>query len=71
MSSEILCPVCSKPMENLGNVSGIFYTSTIPQWDDVYVCRDDKVKKTVRKHGYMPSPGCSFAYECTEVKNFE
>jgi predicted adenine nucleotide alpha hydrolase (AANH) superfamily ATPase len=64
MNEEICCPVCSEPMESLGNISGMYYTSNPVQWDDVYVCREDKTKKTVRKHGQL-APDYSF------VKSYE
>lgn len=47
------CPKCDKPMKNLGNVDNITLASNPPQWDDVYVCENDKIKKTVRKHGTL------------------
>lgn len=61
------CPKCKEPMENLGNVSGITLTSYPPQWDEVYVCRKDKVKKTVRVHAQLP-PDNSFVNDFKEIK---
>lgn len=57
------CPNCNKPMKNLGNVSGVVLTSMPPQWDTVYVCEADKVKKTVREHGQM--------YEKPDLSDFK
>jgi hypothetical protein len=45
------CPKCKKKMVNKGNVSGIIYTSNPVQWDDVYVCEECQVKKTMRVWG--------------------
>ena len=45
------CPGCNKPMENLGNISGVVYTSYPAQWDDVYVCHNCKRKVNKREHG--------------------
>jgi DNA topoisomerase IB len=50
-NDTILCPECGNPMENIGNISGVIYTSLPPQWTDVYVCQKDKVRKSVRKTG--------------------
>lgn len=53
---ELNCPECNEPMENLGNLSGVVMASNPPQWDVTYVCRADKLKKVVRKHGTMNFP---------------
>ena len=45
------CPKCGKQMINKGNLRGMVYTSNPPQWDDVYVCENCKIKKTVRVYG--------------------
>ena len=51
MSEEIICNKCGTPMENLGNISGVIYTSYPERWDDVYVCKECKEKRTVKKYG--------------------
>lgn len=61
------CPKCNQEMENLGNLSGMVYTSNPVQWDNVYICRKDKVKKTVRVHANSP-PDYSFVDNYEEVK---
>lgn len=38
-------------MVNLGNISNIVYTSYPSKWDEVHVCHDCKVKKSVRVWG--------------------
>jgi hypothetical protein len=38
-------------MRNLGNLSGVIYTSNPAQWDDVYVCHYCRKKRYIRKHG--------------------
>lgn len=42
-------------MKNLGNISGIVYTSYPCQWDEVHVCDDCKIKQTVRVGDKMPT----------------
>ena len=54
--SIMKCPKCKQPMRNLGNVSGVVMASYPPQWDIVYVCDKDEVKKTVRERGTLPEP---------------
>lgn len=52
---KILCKKCKQSMEFLGNISNIIYASYPPQWDEVYICRNCKEKKTLREHGALPS----------------
>lgn len=56
MAKSITCPKCKQPMRNLGNVSNTIMASWPPQWDEVYVCDKDQLKKTVRKQGELPEP---------------
>lgn len=42
------CPECGKPMDDVGNLSGVVYTSNPPQWDNTYVCRACEVKTVLR-----------------------
>jgi hypothetical protein len=51
---EIKCQKCGEPMKNLGNISGIVYTSYPVQWDDTYVCDKCKTKQNVREQGKLP-----------------
>jgi hypothetical protein len=60
------CPECNQEMENLGNVSGMIYTSYPAQWDVVHCCRKCEVKKTERVHGSLP-PDMSFLQKYKEV----
>ena len=46
------CPKCNKEMENKGNYNGVVFTSFPPQWDELHVCDNCKLKKTVRVHGH-------------------
>lgn len=48
------CPQCQRPMQNLGNLSNIVFSSLPPQWDDVYVCHACRVKKSIRVHSAAP-----------------
>lgn len=50
-TKSINCPDCDKPMKNMGNLSRMIYTSYPAQWDDVYVCHDCKIQKSVRVMG--------------------
>jgi hypothetical protein len=50
----MICPKCNEHMENLGNINNVVYTSYPSQWDEVWVCHDCKVKKTVRVHERIP-----------------
>jgi len=52
-------------MKNLGNISGMVYTSYPKQWDDVYVCTGCEEKRTVRMHGQLP-PDNSFVDDYPE-----
>ena len=45
------CPVCKKPMENFGNVSGLQYMTNPPQWDEVFACHDCCITKKKRVRG--------------------
>lgn len=56
---EIKCLKCGEIMRNLGNVSGMIYTSYPEQWDDVYVCDKCKTKQNVRESATLP-PDYSF-----------
>lgn len=48
------CPKCKKEMKNLGNISGIYYTSNPVQWDETWVCDKCKIKHLEREHGQLP-----------------
>lgn len=50
------CEKCQIEMTNLGNLSGVVMTSYPPQWDEVYVCDNCKIKKTVRVQPEYPDP---------------
>ncbi len=65
---EIKCKKCGENMKNLGNISGIIYTSYPAQWDSVYVCESCKEKQTVREHGELP-PNYSYVNEYPEQSN--
>lgn len=54
MSQQIICNVCGQPMKNLGNINGIVLKSWPEQWDEVYICEQDKMKKTVRVFAKVP-----------------
>lgn len=41
--------MCGKEMENLGNMSGFYYTSSSIQWDTTYICGKCKVKRVIRE----------------------
>ncbi len=60
------CPKCDKPMRNLGNVSGVIRASFPPQWEEVYVCEECKVKKTVHVKQYCVSVYDLSKYEETK-----
>ena len=45
------CPECNQPMQNLGNISGVIYTSYPPQWDETYACHTCKRKESKRVSG--------------------
>jgi hypothetical protein len=49
---EIKCK-CGKQMKNLGNVSGMIRASSPPQWTEVYVCHDCKIKKEIIVSGSL------------------
>lgn len=55
MGKKIICEVCKKPMENIGNVDNKVYTSNPPQWNEVYICVKDKRRKTVRVDADIPT----------------
>ncbi|MDA3815268.1 MAG: hypothetical protein PF549_02785 [Patescibacteria group bacterium] len=40
-------------MKNLGNVSGMIRASSPPQWTEVYVCHDCKIKKEIIVSGSL------------------
>jgi hypothetical protein len=42
-------------MKNMGNISGRVFTSNPPSWDELHVCDDCKLKKTVQvvAEGYV------------------
>lgn len=60
------CPNCNKEMINLGNIEGLDFTTTPSQWDQVWVCDDCKVKKTILMTG-PNQPDYSYLNEYTEV----
>lgn len=47
------CPKCGKEMKDLGNLSGIIYTTYPVQWDTTYVCEECKTKRVVRQCGVL------------------
>jgi hypothetical protein len=47
---------CGKPMENLGNVNGVVFASCPPQWDEMHVCHECKVKRNVRRRDSLYTP---------------
>jgi uncharacterized protein YlaI len=52
------CSTCDKAMKNLGNISGVVMTSNPPQWTEVYVCDECKIKIAVPVSGKVqPSYG--------------
>lgn len=38
-------------MLSLGNWAGRTYTTNPPQWDELFVCHRDRVKRVVRRMG--------------------
>ena len=60
------CPKCNNEMRNLGNVSGIIYTSYPKQWDDVHVCDECKIKINERRHGTLP-PNFDYLKDYTQL----
>lgn len=47
--ATLKCPKCKRPMEYLGNVSRLMYSTNPPLWDGVYICRVDRLKTTIRE----------------------
>lgn len=46
-----VCPRCGELMESLGNIDNSVMTTNPPQWDELFVCHQDKVKMAIRRHG--------------------
>lgn len=61
-----ICPKCKKPMENLGNIFGVVYTSMPSQQDIVFVCEKDKMKTTIRMYDSVP-PSYSYLSDFKEL----
>ncbi len=59
---------CGEKMENLGNISGLVYSSNPPQWDEVWICRTCKKKRTVRVYGELPEDYL-WVRDYEEIKN--
>lgn len=54
---KFACPNCFKQMENLGNVTGTEQASNPPQWDEVWICRGCRLKKTQHVIGERKQAG--------------
>lgn len=51
INEDVYCPECKKVMENLGNVTGMIYTSYPEMWNELYVCHTCKTKTNVTRRG--------------------